>query len=361
MKTVKHRASALPQKVRQAIGLDLGDKYSYWCHIDRDGEVLANGRFRTNADQLTRIFAKLPKTLVAIEAGTHSAWVERELKTLGHEVLVANPRKLRAIHTNDRKNDRADAEILARTARLDRKLLAPIRHRNAEMQADLAIIRARDMLVRSRTQAINTARGLVKASGGRLPSCEAYAFAQKVANHIPAELAAAVTPLLELIAHMTKQIRSYDDRIERLAHEKYPHTHLMDPIHGVAALTSTTYVLTLADPTRFKQSRSVGPYLGVVPRLDDSGDRRSQLRITKAGNSLLRRLLVQSAHQILRRNAPDSDLRRFGLRIAERGGKNAKKRAVIAVARKLAVLMHRLWITGEVYQPLRSTNLNQAA
>jgi len=148
-------------------------------------------------------------------------------------------------------------------------------------------------------------------------------------------------------------IKVYDERIEKLGQDKYAHTELLRQVKGVGPLTSLAYVLTLENPDRFAKSRDVGPYLGLVPKQEESGDSQPQLGISKVGDVMLRRLLVGSAHYILGPFGPDTDLRRYGLRLCERGGKNAKKRAAVAVARKLAVLLHRLWISGEVYEPLR--------
>jgi transposase len=166
----------------------------------------------------------------------------------------------------------------------------------------------------------------------------------------------ALLPLVRLVEMLSRSIEDYDQRIETLAAEKYPQTERLRQVKGVGALTSLAYVLTLESPERFAQSRDVGPYLGLVPKQEDSGDNQPQLRISKAGDEMLRRLLVGSAQYILGPFGPDTDLRRYGLRLCERGGKNAKKRAAVAVARKLAVLLHRLWVSGEVYEPLRQTS-----
>jgi transposase len=292
----------------------------------------------------------------ALEAGTHSGWISRLIESYGHEVIVANPREVRKIYQNDRKNDRSDAQILARLARFDPQLLEPIRHRTAPMQADLATIRARETLVTARTKCVNAMRGLVKSMGGRLPKCSTESFCKRVSADVPAELEDALRPLITAIQTLNEQIRCCDMQIETLATETYPQTALPRQVSGVGALTALAFILTIADGARFAKSRDIGPYLGLVPRQDDSGDRSSQLRITKAGDPYLRRLLVGSAQFILGPFGPDSDLRRHGERLMQRGGKNAKKRAIVAVARKLAVLLHRLWITGEAYEPLRNSN-----
>ena len=305
----------------------------------------------TSPAALQRKFSALPRSRLALEVGSHSRWASQLLEGLGHEVLVANARKVRAIYANPRKGDRNDAETLARLARLDPALLSPIRHRSAQAQADLAILRSRDALVRSRTLLINHVRGMVKSFGARLPSCSAECFPSRVVAWLPEALAPTVSPVLETITGLTRQIRSYDRQIEDLCQTRYPQTQALCPIGGVGALTALAFVLTLEDPGRFAKSRHVGPALGLVPRRDQSGSHDPQLRITKTGDAFLRRLLVGSAQYILGPFGPDCDLRRWGLALAERGGKNAKKRAVVAVARKLAILLHHLWITGEAYDP----------
>ncbi|MGH8574296.1 MAG: IS110 family transposase, partial [Gammaproteobacteria bacterium] len=263
-------------------------------------------------------------------------------------------RQLRLIYGSDRKSDRVDAETLARLGRLDPALLKPIHHRGAEAQADLAQLRARDALVRTRTLLINHVRGAVKAWGARLPASSAPAFATRAAAAIPAVLEPALGPLVALIAALTQEIRGMERQLERVASERYPETTRLRQPSGVGLLTALCYVLTLEDPGRFRHSRAVGPYLGLCPRRDQSGGRDAQWRITKRGDAMLRRLLVSGAQYILGPFGPDTDLRRWGLRLAARGGKNAKKRAVVAVARKLATLLHRLWVSGAVYQPLRA-------
>jgi transposase len=340
-----------------AVGMDLGDRHSEFCVLEGGDTVHSEGRLRTTELGMREFFERLAPARVAIETGTHSGWVSRLVATCGHEVVVANARELRKIHQSNHKNDRADARILARMVRFDPQLLSPIVHRSAEMQADTALLRTREALVSTRARLTNTARGLVKAAGGRLPSCSTDSFARQMRGHIPAEIQGAILPLVTMVETLGQQIRACDERIAELARKRYPQAALLEQIAGVGTLTAVAFILALADKQRFARSRDVGPYLGLVPRQADSGERSPQLGITKAGNPYMRRLLVGSAQYILGPFGPDTDLRRHGLRLAQRGGKNAKKRAVVAVARKLAVLMHRLWVTGEVYDPLRNTKL----
>jgi len=333
------------------VGLDLGDRYSEMYVVDGAGEMMETGRLATSAPAIERRFGNSPACRIGLEAGTHSSWVSQLLKSLGHEVVVADARRLRLIYQNERKNDRADAEYLARLVRLDPELLSPVHHRSPQSQADLALLRARDGLVRARTQLINQARGLVKSFGGRLPACSAESFHCRAAEAVPPPLQPALAPLFAAAGELTRQIRSYDREVGKLAKERYPETMILRQPAGVGALTALAFVLTLEDPRRFRKSREVGPTLGLVPRQKQSSGHDPQLRITKTGDAYLRRLLVGSAQYLLGPFGPDSDLRRWGLALAARGGKNAKKRAIVAVARKLAVLLHHLWLTGEVYQP----------
>ncbi len=348
------------QHPRMTAGLDLGDKYSYLCLIDQQsGEIMEEGRLRTTPEALRRRFASEQPMRIAIETGTHSPWVSRLLEECGHEVLVANARKLRLIYANKRKTDEVDAENLARLARVDPKLLYPLKHRGEDSQAHLAIIRSREALIGCRTQLVNHVRGAVKSFGARLPKCPARSFHNRAPEHIPEALRPALGPILEQIGSLTERIRQYDRQLETVCREHYPETQHLRQVEGIGPLTALTFVLTLEDPHRFEKSRSVGAYLGLVPATDRSGERDPQKHISKEGDEMLRKLLVSSAHYVLGPFGSDSDLRRHGEKIASRGGKNAKKRAAVAVARKLTVLLHRLWINGEVYDPLYNTHRRQ--
>lgn len=337
------------------IGVDLGDRFSRYCVLDAAGEVIEEGRVATTEVGLKNRFEGAPPARMAIEVGTHSPWVSRRLSSWGHEVLVANPRRLPLITQNDKKTDRVDAEFLARLARVDAKLLAPIEHRSKEVQADLAVLRARDSLVVARTRLVNHVRGAVKSFGERVPKCDAGSFHRKATEHVPVELNPALERVLDVVEGLTKVIREYDRAIEKMARERYPVTERLQQVPGVGPLTSTGFVLTIGNPHRFQKSRQVGSYFGLRPRLKESGEQDPQLRISKAGDRYMRRLLVGSAQYLLGPFGPETDLRTWGLKLAERGGKNAKKRAVVAVARKLAVLLHRLWVSGANYEPRRAS------
>lgn len=337
------------------VGMDLGDRASRYCVIDGDCEVVKEGSVGTTRELMTETFGRLRKSRVVLEVGTHSPWVSRLLEALGHEVIVANPRQLKVISNSSRKDDRNDAEMLARLGRADPKLLRPIRHRGEEAQLDLMTIRTRAGLVEARTGLINAVRGLAKSVGERIPACDTDQMGVDKLADLPASLQMILKPLLRQVEQLTEGIRHYNREIEQIARVKYPETKLPMQIGGVGTLIGLTFVLTVEDKDRFEHSRDVGCYVGLRPKRSESGESQPELRITKEGDAYLRKMLVQGAHHILSERSEDSDLKRWGLKLAGRGGKSAKKRAIVAVARKLGVLMHRLWVTGEVYEPLRNT------
>jgi transposase len=332
------------------MGLDLGDKYHHFCVLDGEGCVIKEGKVSATLGALRSLLAAWERTTVAMEAGTHSPWVSREAQALGHRVLVGNPRKLRMIYASAQKCDERDAAMLARIARFDPRLLCPIRHRGRRAQAHLAILKSRDALVRARTMLINHCRGIAKSAGERLRSSSAAAFARKVGEGIPEDLRAALGPVVETIGDLTNRIKGMERQIEELCQSEYAETERLRGIKGVGPITSLAFVLTIEQRERFAKSRAVAAYLGLTPRRDQSGEVDKQLRITKAGDLFLRRLLISCAHYILGPFGEDSDLRRWGLRLCARGGKNAKKRATVAVARKLAVVLHRLWGGEKPYE-----------
>jgi len=348
---VKQTKNVPTQKL--TIGLDLGDRSSWYCVLDESGNVVLEQRLSTTPKAMREGFGKMPRNRVALETGMHSPWVSRLLAELGHEVIVAHARKVRLIGESRKKDDRLDAQTLARLARIDPELLCPVKHRSRQAQADLSVIRAR-VLVRARTALVNTARGLAKSYGERLRGCNVRNMDPEKAEGLSPELQAALEPLLAALESLSEQIAEYNERIEQMAEKSYPQVALLKQIKGVGTLIALTFLLTLEDPHRFRRSRDVGGYLGLQPGRRNSGQSEPQMHISKEGDPYLRTLLVQGAQHILGPFGIDCDLRRWGLKLAERGGKSGKKRAIIAVARKLAVLLHHLWVSGEAYEPLHN-------
>lgn len=337
------------------IGIDLGDKNHEVCVLDQEGNVVKRFSVGNTKKQLRKAFPKYKDALVAIETGTHSPWISRELEDIGCNVLVGNARKLRMIWSQSHKTDPGDAEMLARIARFDKALLYPIHHRSQQAQIDLEVIKARDLLVSTRTDMVNHVRSIVKSHGERLPKCSSECFHIKAKAAMPEFLNLVMAPLLEHIASLTTLIKDYDQKIEHLAINDYPETKCLVQVKGVGLLTALAFVLIIESADRFQKSRSVGPHIGLVPRKDQSGQIDKHLRITKEGHKYLRRLLVGCSHYILGPFGPDSDLRRFGERKIIPGNPISKRKATVAVARKLSVLLHSLWSTGEVYEPLRNS------
>jgi transposase len=348
--TAKQGRNCSEQKL--TIGLDLGDHSSCYCVLDEMGHILVEQKVSTRPKGLQAAFGAVPHCRIALESGVHSPWVSRLLSGLGHEVIVAHARNVRLIGESRRKDDRLDAQTLARLARIDPQLLCPVKHRSAKAQADLTVIRARAGLVRARTALVNSARGLAKSYGERLRGCNVRNMNPEKAEGLSPELQAALKPLLAALESLSEQIREYNERIEKLAQESYPQVALLKQVKGVGTLIALTFLLTLEDAHRFQKSRDVGCYLGLQPGRRNSGRSEPQMHISKEGDPYMRTLLVQGAQHMLGPFGVDCDLRRWGLKLAERGGKNGKKRAIIATARKLAVLLHRLWVSGEVYEPL---------
>jgi transposase len=351
---VKQSKNFSEQKL--TIGFDLGDRSSWYCVLDEAGSVLLEQRVSTTPKAMKEVFGGIPRSRIALETGMHSPWVSRLLSELGHEVIVAHARNVRLIGESRKKDDRMDAQTLARLARVDPQLLSPVKHRSAKAQADLTVIRARAGLVRARTALVNTVRGLAKSYGERLRGCNVRNMNPEKAEGLSPELQRALEPLLAGIESLSERIRECNEGIEKLVQESYPQVAMLKQVKGVGTLIALTFLLTLEDAHRFRKSRDVGCYLGLQPGRRNSGRSEPQMHISKEGDPYLRTLLVQGAHHILGPFGADSDLRRWGLKLAERGGKNGKKRAVIATARKLAVLLHHLWVSGEVYEPLHHSN-----
>ena len=349
------------EKFARYIGIDLGDTKCDVCILDGDGEFLECYQVAMKPGSMQTFLISIPRSRIVLEAGGQSRWVAKLIEQCGHEAVVANARKVAYITESNEKNDPGDAHKLAELGYFKPSLLHPIQHRSEEAQADLTWIKAREVLVETRTHVVNAVRGMSKSFGERLAKCSTEAFTSKLGAQIPETIRAAVAPLLETIDHLNEQIRYYDEMEAHIARQKYPKYWLLEQVDGVGVHTALSFMLTIGDPERFQKSRMVGAFLGMRPRQQDSGESKPQLGITKAGDEYLRKTLVNCAHYILGPHGKDSDLRRFGLRICERGGRNAKKRAVIAVARKLAVLLHRLWVSGEVYEPLRNSQKAQVA
>lgn len=337
------------------IGLDLGDRRHHVCVLAAAGRIIHEGTLANNRPALNQLLAEYPHATVALEAGTHSPWISRYLTGLGARVIVANPRKLHAISRHERKCDRRDAQMLARLARVDPALLHPIRHGSAQAQQDLLGLKLRDALVRTRVNLINAVRFTLKRLGYPVRNPSSESFHKTVLADVPAECLPVIQPVLTVLGQITAQIKTLERDLVQRSHRDYPVTQRLQQIAGVGPLTALGFVLKIGDPHRFGRSRDVGAYLGLCPRRDQSGGVDKQLRISKCGDGLLRRLLVSAAHYILGPFGPPCALRVHGQRLLGQGSAREKKRAVVAVARKLAVLLLSLWKHGTDYETRATT------
>jgi len=276
-------------------------------------------------------FGNMKKLTVAMETGTHSPWMSEMLENCGCKVLVAHARSLRMIWDSDRKCDRRDAEMLARMAKSDPKLLNPVKHRSRECRRDLAVIKARDILLRTSTTMINYIAGTLKSFGVKIDRINPADSPDGLLKSLPRELVPVLSGVFRHLKALAKEIRRYDKQIEKLC-EKYPETEKLRQVGGVGPLTALAFVLVVSEPERFRNGRRLASYLGLVPERSQSGESDEQLGITKAGNGLLRRYLVQASNYIMGPFGKACDLRSFGMRLASRGGKTARRKAKVAVA-----------------------------
>ena len=327
------------------IGLDLGERRHRFCALDSRGEVVEEGSLLNDRASLARLSARYRGALAVLEAGAHSPWVSRYLERLGWEVIVSNPRKVRAIYQHERKSDQRDALMLARIGRMDRALLYPVRHGSEQAQQDLLRIKLRDSLVRARVALINSVRFSLKSLGYAVRNPSSERFHKVAMERLPERVQQMIAPSVQALAELSTRIAVLEREIHVVARTKYPQTLWLQQVPGVGALTALYFVLKIEDPQRFENVRDV-----VCPRRDQSGQSDPQLRISKRGDPYLRRLLVSAAQYILGPFGPQSALRAYGLMLAADGGARARKRAVVAVARKLAVLLLSLWKNRSHYE-----------
>src|SRR5258707_8772947 len=275
------------------IGLDLGDRWSFYCVLDEAGKIILEQKVPTTPEAMKQTFARISRSLIALETGTHSPWVSRLLTELGHQVIVAHAQKVELITKSNRKDDRHDARTLARLARIDPELLGPVRHRSAKAQIHLTVIRARAELVSARTALVSAARGLVKSFGERLPKCGTQQVSRELAAALSTELRDVLEPLLKEVESLNERIQEYDARMEKIAREVYPEVSLLQQVKGVGTQIALTYVLTIEDPYRFPKSREVGCFLGLKPGRRNSGESEPQKKISKEGDRYLRTMMVK--------------------------------------------------------------------
>ena len=347
--SLQRQREAWEKKPLATVGLDLGDLNSNACMLNRAGIEVGEFLMGTTPEGFEQFFRELPAgSLIVLEVGTHSPWASRLLRELGFTVRVVNARK---ISKRRIKTDRRDARMLARKGYEESADLVEVHHRGEQQQKDLLVVQARATLVGTRTDLINVARGTVKGFGYRLEAMDTDNVTSAMADDLPVDIAGPIKALLRTVESINLELELLDDEIKQLI-KQYPATKEMMKIRSVGEVTALTFVLTIGDAERFSSSRTVGVAVGLTPNKDQSGQNDPQLGISKAGNEYMRGLLVQCAQLTLSKRGGDSDIRRWGLKLQGKGTDgHQKKRAVVAVARKLAVLMHKLWSSGAAYDP----------
>ena len=345
----------------RTIGMDLGNRSTSYCIVDSSGDHIREAELKTTTESMGEFLSSEPPSRVVIEASGPSRWVAELAAKHGHKVIVANPREFKLICASHRKTDRNDARILADFGQFRPQLLRPIKLRGLKCQLARGILISRSHAVGQRTVLINLIRAQVRNLGESLSDCSARVFHKTALARIPVALRPTVEPLFSVLNSITEAIATYDEEIKRMCEEDFKETATLLQVNGVGPNTALAFVATIEDPSRFPKSRDVGAYVGLVSKSRSSGSKDPQLRISKRGDKTLRRLLVTAATYICGPRSSDSDLKRFGKRLQDRGGQTARAKARIAVARKLSVLLHRLLITGEVYEPLRNSGQAEAA
>lgn len=338
-----------------AVGMDISDREMSSCVLNESGVVHHERTVSLDRPVLQLYLSSLKEhnPIFALETGTHANWIYDLLLSLGFtRVIVADARSLKMIFKSNNKTDRQDARKLARFAQSCPELLHSVKPRSERSRQDRRLLSARHVCVKARTKFVSYVRGIVKSTGVRLASCDADRFPD-FADSLPESLSPILVPVLDAIRQVTTSIQQLDELIERRCEGDAVIARLTQ-IKSVGPITALAFTATIENPVRFSKNRNVASFLGLRPRIDESGEMNKQLGITKAGDDYTRQLLVMSAQGLMRRNSQATDLKHWGLSIAQTGGKRGKRRAAVAVARKLAVLLLTLWKTGEDYVPLRS-------
>ncbi len=329
------------------VGIDVHQKSSQVCELSEEGVILETSQIPSTESAYLRWFQNRETMRIVIECGGSSRWVFRLLREMGHEVLVVNPRRVRLIAESSLKTDKIDAEVLARLSCFGRGLLRPVYQRGDEASILQTRLRVRSTLVRSRTTMINSIRGVLRSYGYRIPGRAISRFSIGYASlELPSELRRALDPLYATVVELTMRIDILTKSLSKDSRQDERFRRLQT-VPGVGPMVSLAFVSLIDNPHRFRKSRHVGSYLGLRPRIRQSGSSEVRGSITKEGNAELRRLLVQGAHSLLRCRQ-ESAIRNWGLALVDRIG---KKKAVVAIARKLAVLLHRLWVNEQNFIP----------
>ena len=329
------------------IGADVSDRTTKICVMTKaeggERRIVLETTCATTKAGLEEAFSKFDRSWpVAFETGTHCRWMDGVFRKMGFKTIVGNPGKIPSITKSNTKNDRNDARELARLAIADPAMLHPVFLRDEVYQQMLRFHHARNMLISQRTQSINQIRGFAKSVGHRIECSSTEKFHEQGKAGWPRELEECAWPLMGMLKTINLKIKAYDKLIARLAErpEFKSMVERVRVVYGVGIIGSTVFVAAIGGrPDRFAHTRDIGPYFGMIPKQEQSGDDDKQLHITHAGADIVRTTLVECAGVVMMDKSKDTDLKLKGLRIAMHGGKIARKKAKVAVARGLAVAM----------------------
>lgn len=331
------------------VGLDVSLKLTSICIVDRTGKVEREGVVTSDPEAIAT-FIKLHASHVVrigLETGATSTWLWTELNKIGLPVICIDARHAKAVlKMQINKSDRNDAAGIARIMQCG--WYKEVSVKGLDSHATKALLVSRALLVKIKRDIENQIRGLLKNLGLVIGRAKANVFAARAAQLAQdrSELSAAVDPLLKAREAVEQQIADLDRKVLRLARNNAQVRRFMTA-PGVGPVTALCFLATIDDPARFKRSRSVGAYAGLTTRRYASGEIDWTGRISKCGDKMLRSYLYEAANVLLTRVAKWSALKAWGIRLAKRSG---LRKAKVAVARKLAVILHRMWIDGTEFK-----------
>lgn len=327
------------------VAMDVHDEYSQVCVMNQAREILMEAKIPTTRQALNDFFRQREKSMVIYEAGPHALWISELLGSLGHETIACHARRVRLIAESRNKNDRVDAEVLARLSLSDLELIKPIQQRSRQTLDQRSIVHARAALVETQKRLRTMLRGMVKPFGVRLATGKKRALAELATAKLPEHAAQSIDAILKTLSVLAEQIQKLTERVEQLA-DSHPAAARLQTIPGVGPLVSLSYIHAIEDPARFSRT-DIGPYLGLTPsNRSSAGKKLAPKEKGRPGDPYVRSLLVQSAWTLMNSRS-QSDLARWGRRLSERIG---GKKAAIALARKIATLMHHLWFYDQDFR-----------
>lgn len=328
-------------------GFDAGKMSSHFCIVDEERSVVREGKVRNREKDLEKVFGALLPMRIVIESSRKSFWLADQLRRLGHRPVVVDPGKTKAIGASRIKHDKLDARVLAELCQAN--LLAEVDPPTEAQRMARMPLTARASMVRARSLLIAAAKSLLDSEGIEVPGSSSANFSKAVSlasRPLPEAMAAVIRPMLEAIEVLSEKIAVHERAIAAAA-KADPAARLLQTCPGVGQICSAGYIHAIRDPKRFSSGRAVGAYLGLVPTLYASGNIYRRGGITKCGNRQARWLLTMAANSLLR-SRQDSAIKRWGLKLAAKTG---RKKAVTAVARKLAAVLWAMWREGRPFEP----------